>query len=133
MHLLLTSPPDLQHYAGETFTCRQSGGWFSAAKAIPISWVNDDYCDCEDGSDEPGKSPDLQLYLALTAAQALPRATTVISTAPIKARAANLCRARGSTTEFAVRVPIFSHEHADTHLQIAVMAATSGSARVRTI
>eukprot|EP00029_Vermamoeba_vermiformis_P010278 TRINITY_DN535_c0_g1_i4.p1 TRINITY_DN535_c0_g1~~TRINITY_DN535_c0_g1_i4.p1 ORF type:complete len:292 (-),score=108.89 TRINITY_DN535_c0_g1_i4:707-1582(-) len=48
------APEDHKHYAGETFSCRQSGGWFKSAKSIPISWVNDDYCDCEDGSDEPG-------------------------------------------------------------------------------
>jgi protein kinase C substrate 80K-H len=45
---------DHKHYSGDTFSCRQSGGWFKSAKTIPISWVNDDYCDCEDGSDEPG-------------------------------------------------------------------------------
>lgn len=32
----------------ETFTC------FDGKKTIPISAVNDDYCDCHDGSDEPG-------------------------------------------------------------------------------
>ncbi|KAK6173168.1 hypothetical protein SNE40_016675 [Patella caerulea] len=34
----------------ETFRCIQSG------KTIPFEYINDDYCDCEDGSDEPGTS-----------------------------------------------------------------------------
>ncbi|KHN79271.1 Glucosidase 2 subunit beta [Toxocara canis] len=35
---------------GVNFTC------FSGSKMIPFSRVNDDYCDCPDGSDEPGTS-----------------------------------------------------------------------------
>jgi protein kinase C substrate 80K-H len=43
------------HYAGiaagsaETFSCINGKG-----SGIPANFVNDDYCDCEDGSDEPG-------------------------------------------------------------------------------
>ncbi|VBB26461.1 unnamed protein product [Acanthocheilonema viteae] len=35
---------------GETFACVDN------SKSIPFSHVNDDYCDCPDGSDEPGTS-----------------------------------------------------------------------------
>jgi len=35
-------------YEGDTFSCD------SSSKQIPNSRVNDDYCDCKDGSDEPG-------------------------------------------------------------------------------
>ncbi|VDK75677.1 unnamed protein product [Litomosoides sigmodontis] len=35
---------------GETFSCVDN------SKSIPFSQVNDDYCDCPDGSDEPGTS-----------------------------------------------------------------------------
>uniref|UniRef100_A0A8R1TJG9 Glucosidase 2 subunit beta n=1 Tax=Onchocerca volvulus TaxID=6282 RepID=A0A8R1TJG9_ONCVO len=35
---------------GETFACVDN------SKSIPFSQVNDDYCDCADGSDEPGTS-----------------------------------------------------------------------------
>lgn len=37
-------------YASKTFAC------FDGSNSIPISAVNDDYCDCKDGSDEPGTS-----------------------------------------------------------------------------
>lgn len=39
---------DSYRYEGETFTCDDN------KKSIPISWVNDNYCDCLDGTDEPG-------------------------------------------------------------------------------
>uniref|UniRef100_A0A915BY28 EF-hand domain-containing protein n=1 Tax=Parascaris univalens TaxID=6257 RepID=A0A915BY28_PARUN len=35
---------------GVNFSC------FTSSKIIPFSYVNDDYCDCPDGSDEPGTS-----------------------------------------------------------------------------
>jgi protein kinase C substrate 80K-H len=43
--------PD-QHalYAGSEFSCADGGAM------ITINRVNDDYCDCDDGSDEPGTS-----------------------------------------------------------------------------
>ena len=34
----------------ETFSCLQSG----TAKQLPLSALNDEYCDCDDGMDEPG-------------------------------------------------------------------------------
>ena len=34
---------------GKDFTC------LDGSVTLPFSYVNDDYCDCPDGSDEPGK------------------------------------------------------------------------------
>ncbi|KAI8811731.1 glucosidase II beta subunit-like-domain-containing protein [Cladochytrium replicatum] len=49
---LLFGVPKSKHvlYSGSTFEC------VDKSKRIPISAVNDDYCDCLDGSDEPGSS-----------------------------------------------------------------------------
>lgn len=44
------SPELVVKYSGNVFEC------FDGSRTIPISAVNDDYCDCPgDGSDEPGK------------------------------------------------------------------------------
>eukprot|EP00730_Choanoeca_flexa_P012721 TRINITY_DN4556_c0_g1_i2.p1 TRINITY_DN4556_c0_g1~~TRINITY_DN4556_c0_g1_i2.p1 ORF type:complete len:471 (+),score=148.40 TRINITY_DN4556_c0_g1_i2:28-1440(+) len=43
-------PSEQSKYQGSHFTCENNG------KNLPISAVNDDYCDCSDGSDEPGTS-----------------------------------------------------------------------------
>ena len=44
------APADLAKYEGSggEFVC------FDGKQRIPLSQVNDDYCDCADGSDEPG-------------------------------------------------------------------------------
>jgi protein kinase C substrate 80K-H len=38
--------------AGGSFVC------LDGSKTVPFARVNDDYCDCPDGSDEPGEAPD---------------------------------------------------------------------------
>jgi protein kinase C substrate 80K-H len=40
----------LKHYVGDVFVC------LDRSNDIPASFVNDDFCDCADGSDEPGTS-----------------------------------------------------------------------------
>ena len=50
-------PRSLQHlYEAPTFRC--------GARALPVAQVNDGYCDCDDGSDEPGTSacPNSRFY-----------------------------------------------------------------------
>jgi len=49
-HILGVPKSEQELFSGEFFTCRQSG------EKIPFSMVNDDFCDCADGSDEPGTS-----------------------------------------------------------------------------
>eukprot|EP01120_Amphizonella_sp_Union-15-10_P009604 TRINITY_DN367_c0_g2_i1.p1 TRINITY_DN367_c0_g2~~TRINITY_DN367_c0_g2_i1.p1 ORF type:complete len:465 (-),score=138.71 TRINITY_DN367_c0_g2_i1:70-1464(-) len=46
--LLGVSPEAIHRYQTETFTC------FDGSKTIPKDQLNDNYCDCRDGSDEPG-------------------------------------------------------------------------------
>lgn len=41
------SRADLKKYTGSEFVC--DGG-----VRFPVGVVNDDYCDCNDGTDEPG-------------------------------------------------------------------------------
>ncbi len=52
-------PSRLSQYkplTGNTWKC------VNASKEIPWSAVNDDYCDCPDGSDEPGQLPSHAIY-----------------------------------------------------------------------
>ena len=56
---LLFSSPDHHFYdESKPFTC------LDGTATIPFDQVNDDYCDCKDGSDEPG-----ELFLHLLIAQ----------------------------------------------------------------
>ncbi len=43
------SRAQLEHYSGSTFRCVNGRG-----DTMSASVVNDNYCDCADGSDEPG-------------------------------------------------------------------------------
>ena len=54
--------PDLRRqyiFENDLFTCLSGGKAFSASR------VNDDYCDCIDGSDEPGEE-DFDCYVAVS-------------------------------------------------------------------
>ncbi|CAE6933381.1 unnamed protein product [Symbiodinium natans] len=42
------SPAEVARYHGDTFACEEG------STKLPAAAVNDDFCDCEDGSDEPG-------------------------------------------------------------------------------
>lgn len=47
-HLIGVSPTDEKLFSGDGFACLDGSGH------IPSTSVNDDFCDCSDGSDEPG-------------------------------------------------------------------------------
>ena len=42
---------DLKYFEGSTFWCKDG------SKRIPKERLNDNFCDCEDGTDEPGMTP----------------------------------------------------------------------------
>ncbi|GJP57270.1 hypothetical protein CLOM_g16294 [Closterium sp. NIES-68] len=44
------APQDWAHFSGSTVACRDGSRWIAASR------VNDDFCDCADGTDEPGTS-----------------------------------------------------------------------------
>jgi protein kinase C substrate 80K-H len=48
--LIFRGVADSTKYAEDNFTC------FDGSAKFPSHFVNDDFCDCADGSDEPGTS-----------------------------------------------------------------------------
>ncbi|KAL6845560.1 hypothetical protein ACP4OV_025055 [Aristida adscensionis] len=48
--LVGVSPQDEAYFASQVIACRDGSGYF------PRSRLNDGYCDCADGTDEPGTS-----------------------------------------------------------------------------
>lgn len=61
----------MKAFSGREFQC------FDKSKFIPISSVNDDFCDCVDGSDEPGAFDTLHLHHVCGVTEA-PSATLLI-------------------------------------------------------
>ena len=53
-----TFPPSYSFIEQPLYTPHSDGQWecLDKSKKIPFTAINDDYCDCPDGSDEPGKS-----------------------------------------------------------------------------
>ena len=51
------SPSLVSQYVPSTTGAHQTWSCLDGSKQIAWSAVNDDYCDCADGSDEPGASP----------------------------------------------------------------------------
>lgn len=56
--ILLPASPDHHFYdESKPFTC------LDGLATIPFDQVNDDYCDCKDGSDEPGEFGSIHLFI----------------------------------------------------------------------
>ena len=73
--------PRLKQYyqpADGSFSC------LDGKKAVPLAWVNDDFCDCFDGSDEPGKGAGVAILPARAARR--PRGPAIAPTPSAHAR-----------------------------------------------
>lgn len=100
--LILSDPPEYGLYvptAQGTFSC------LDGSKVIPFKAINDDYCDCPDGSDEPG-APFLcqasfysALQLKLMAGDLSPQEHLLVPTAPFSAQTRDTYPARSSRAE----------------------------------
>ena len=105
------SPSLVSQYVPSTTGAHQTWSCLDGSKQIAWSAVNDDYCDCADGSDEPGASPgglwlgvtciDVVLYLILFV-KALVHVPITSSTVAMRDILGPLYRALVSMMDFVV-------------------------------